>query len=194
MGQRLNIEIVDGEESLANCYYHWSAYTVCALNLVYKIIEAYKSAKAISGVALAVELLEATGAGVPERERVKMAADPDLKDISFCVSLDAINRNDGLIGVTETEKETTRYWEEGRVTIDISSETFDFDVAHPETKSSYYEVYQDSDYPDFDELPEIPYDLDMVPFRKIGSLIDFAENNQYGARLPDDDIAVCWVV
>ena len=31
MGQRLNIEIVNGETSLANAYYHWSAYTKSAL-------------------------------------------------------------------------------------------------------------------------------------------------------------------
>lgn len=27
MGQRLNIEITDGEKTLANSYYHWPAYS-----------------------------------------------------------------------------------------------------------------------------------------------------------------------
>lgn len=37
MGQRLNIEIVDGNTTLANAYYHWSAFTFPALELTAEI-------------------------------------------------------------------------------------------------------------------------------------------------------------
>ena len=38
MGQRLNIEITKNGNVLANSYYHWSAYSDCALNITTKII------------------------------------------------------------------------------------------------------------------------------------------------------------
>lgn len=36
MGQRLNIEIWKDGKVLANAYYHWSAYSVCAVDLARK--------------------------------------------------------------------------------------------------------------------------------------------------------------
>lgn len=40
MGQRLNIEIVNGDTCLANAYYHWSGYTLSACDLTMKILDA----------------------------------------------------------------------------------------------------------------------------------------------------------
>lgn len=38
MGQRLNIEMKTKGKVVANCYYHWSAYTMTALQLTKEII------------------------------------------------------------------------------------------------------------------------------------------------------------
>lgn len=58
MGQRLNIEIVNGETSLANCYYHWSAYTSSALGLTRQIIDAYYDSETFCFDVLFYETIE----------------------------------------------------------------------------------------------------------------------------------------
>ena len=95
MGQRLNIEIVNGETSLANCYYHWSAYTGSALNLTKHIIDSYYDSEAIVGLKMAIELLEATGGGVNETERAEIQKQP--KKFGSFEFKDCTNRNNGLI-------------------------------------------------------------------------------------------------
>ena len=42
MGQRLNIEIMKNGETIANCYYHWSAYTTSALATAIMVISNYE--------------------------------------------------------------------------------------------------------------------------------------------------------
>lgn len=128
MGQRLNIEIVNGEKVLANCYYHWSAYTRPALELTKIVIEEYQNSNMDIGIGLAVSLLEATGGGITEEERINInKKSAKYRGIKF---KDAISRNEGLISVTENGIEETRGWEEGRVTIDLDSKTFNLQVAY----------------------------------------------------------------
>lgn len=109
---------------MANCYYHWSAYTGSALELTRQIIDSYYDSEAIVGLKMAIDLLEATGGDVNETERAEIQKQPE-KFISFEFK-DCTNRNNGLISVIESGKEETRKWEEGRVTIDLRSETFKF--------------------------------------------------------------------
>lgn len=189
MGQRLNIEIVNGEISLANCYYHWSAYTHSALCLTKKVIEAYYDSEAIVGLKMAVDLLEATGGGVNEVEREEIQKQPDkFGHLKF---KDCVNRNGGLLAVTESGKEETRKWEEGRVTIDLDTETFCFDVLSYDTIEDYTEYCDESfNEDDFEKLTECPFDLCKVPFDKVDDLIDFVENNEC-AR--EDEMVLYWV-
>ena len=77
MGQRLNIEVHYDGELIANAYYHWSAYTSSSLNLLGKVIEAYRSRTEINKLKVAVEILQATGAGINEEERQNIAKDKD---------------------------------------------------------------------------------------------------------------------
>ena len=176
MGQRLNIEIVDRETSLANCYYHWSAYTCDALRLTKEIVDAYYDSEAIAGLKMAIDLLEATGGGVDvfEKGRIREQAGK-FGHLKF---KDCSDRNKGLLSVTEIGKEETRNWEEGRVTIDLSTETFSFEVLSYDTIEDYTE-FRDEDFNEeaFEKLPECPFDLCRVPFDKVDDLIDFVENN-----------------
>lgn len=189
MGQRLNIEIVNGETSLANCYYHWSAYTHSALCLTKKVIDAYYDSEAIVGLKMAVDLLEATGGGVNEAEKEEIQKQADkFGHLKF---KDCVNRNEGLLAVTESGKEETRKWEEGRVTIDLDTETFCFDVLSYDTIEDYTEYYDESFNEDaFEKLPECPFDLDCVRFDEIDELICFVYNNDC-ARY--DDLILEWV-
>lgn len=189
MGQRLNIEIVNGETSLANCYYHWAAYTDSALSLTKKIIDAYYDSQAIVGLKMAVDLLESTGGGVNEKERAEIQKQIDkFGSIEF---KDCTNRNEGLLSVTENGKEETRKWEEGRVTIDLDTETFCFDVLSYDTIEDYTEYCDETfDNQAFEKLPECPFDLCRVPFDKIDDLISFVDNN---ACAREDDMVLYWV-
>lgn len=139
MGQRLNIEMKSKGKVVANCYYHWSAYTMTSLQLTEEIISNFDSIQDNNDVKIAVKLLESTGAGYSDR-------------------------NNGLIATTEEEMNDTRYWEEGRVTIDMDNKTFDFNV--------FFTGYGEEDTKDIlEEHPDIvrydDFPLENIPFEKI---------------------------
>lgn len=180
MGQRLNIEICNNTRTLANAYYHWGAYTSSALEYTSEIIEAYYnlSGQITDEFQLAVKLLEATGAGITDEEKEKIKYDPDFdfSDINFSP---AIDRNEGLIAVTEKGMEETRSWEEGRVTINIEDENFCFDVVSYYDKDEYVEDYG---VKSLSKLTQIDHNffLDYLPFEKISWLREFVKNNLTG--------------
>ena len=120
MGQRLNIEIKRKEDNkvLANCYYHWSAYTRESLQLakeiinnVYDVIEVDRNK--VNDKIKAIQLLQTTGAGVEEQDYEKL----EETDQKYCNI--GVDRNLGLISFTEENMEDTRRYEEGRLTITI---------------------------------------------------------------------------
>ena len=186
MGQRLNIEICDGTKTLANAYYHWSAYTSSALEMMTAIIETYYklSDKINDKVELAVELLQATDAGINIEEKERIKNIPDFAYINFQPCID---RNEGLLAVTEEGIEETRRWEEGRVTIDIENETFCFGVFFEYGKDEYVEDYGNES---MSELTEIKHNFfyDYLPFEKITWLNDFIKNNPAGVIVNDSVI------
>lgn len=128
MGQRLNIEIHRNGELLANCYYHWSAYTQDSITLVKQIINAddmdQYAFQHNRDIAYAVYLLMQTGAALtkPELSYVDEPS-PILDFFAHCA-----NRDNGLIAVSPDEMRETRNWEEARVTIDIGTKEIDFGV------------------------------------------------------------------
>lgn len=139
MGQRLNIEIRSKGKVVANCYYHWSAYTMSALRLTKEIINNFDGIQDNDDVKRAVKLLESTGAGYSDR-------------------------NAGLIATSEEKMNDTRYWEEGRITIDMDNKTFDFNV--------FFKGYDEDGTKDIlEEHPNIvrydDFPLENMPFEKI---------------------------
>ena len=118
MGQRLNLEIVQGDAVLANAYYHWSGYTSSAFDLVKQIVDSGVYYSNIADpVEKAIRMLEVTGAGLTEDEFTEMYS-PD----KFAT---ATSRNTGLIAISKTGIEETRRWEEANITIDISTGSID---------------------------------------------------------------------
>lgn len=188
MGQRLNIEVCYDGEPVANAYYHWSAYTSSALNLLRQVIEAYRNRTEINKLKVAVEILQATGAGINEDEKKDIAEDTTgrFNNISF---QDCDNRNTGLLSVTEQGMEETRKWEEGRITVDIGAEDFIFDVWFIMNNEDFEDDFESS----ADQLTDTQIDLteackfsDFEKFRK--AIVD----NPNGVRL-DDDTVLCWI-
>lgn len=189
MGQRLNIEIVDGEDILANSYYHWSAYSKSAIYLLKEIICAYKSEKSIRMLDVAVNLLQATGAGINDSERSRINADESGK-FSGIQFKDAVSRNDGLIAVTGDGIEETRRWEEGRVTVNLASETFIFDVFWSYAEKEFREEWGDDEY---DSLPTNDFDFcEAIPFDDILKIEKLMEEHPNGYRLPCGDV-IQWI-
>lgn len=105
MGQRLNIEITKNGNVLANSYYHWSAYSDCALNITTKIIMEYDYIKRNletshnEDLLFAIKLLEETGAGMNEEEMA--IAKEKIGYDEFIKFKECKNRNEGIIAITE---------------------------------------------------------------------------------------------
>lgn len=192
MGQRLNFEITYDGETLANAYYHWSAYTSSSLNILGKVIEAYKNRTEINPLRVAVEILQATGAGITDEEKVEIGKDKSGKfdGIKF---RDAVSRNEGILSVTPDGIEDTRRWEEGRVSLDISTEKFMFDVMWIENKSEYEECREPGATDDLSYIADVECDptgpCSLWDYEKFAKVI---QDHPYGIRTDNDNIC-CWI-
>lgn len=171
MGQRLNIEIVSNGELLANSYYHWSGYSNTAIIMTEGIIEEYKRRKdGNKGPLFAIRLLESTGAGAVDPERFQeILKMPDVR-LQKCKG-----RNEGMIDIEPKEMQDNRAWEEGRVTIDIAKETFDFDVLEYRTEEDVCEVCEN----DEEEIHETDIKLKEIPFENVFEIEAFIKKADY---------------
>ena len=142
MGQRLNIQIEANDTDtnktkvLANCYYHWSAYTSSAMELVNEIVNSgiYKL-DILDPVEKAIRLLEVTGAGLAEDELTDTYNTPKYKV--------STSRNDGLIAISEEGTNSVSEWEESRVTINLTTGSINMsDMFYDETDEFSSEVYE----------------------------------------------------
>lgn len=166
MGQRLNIEIWDDNKCLANAYYHWSAYTSSACNLVSEILNAMKEMRGEATVYYAIKLLEATGAGLEDDKEREFAAKRCLvNDFKECTG-----RNDGLIAVTDNGIESTRRWEECRVTIYLNQRRVNFENVNVYRSQwewdDYIREYEIDVVQNMENLPRLNYDLTNIPFEE----------------------------
>lgn len=153
MGQRLNLQIEmdipDRSESkvLANAYYHWSGYTSSAYELVKMLADSpycCEECTFTDTVEKAIRLLEATGAGLTEDEFTDTYPESKYK-----LSTD---RSAGLIAISEKGIKDTQYWEEARVTINLSTGMVDMGGV-------YYLDEVDDEDETLEDIPELEYDL-----------------------------------
>lgn len=170
MGQRLNIEIVENGECLANAYYHWSAYTSSAFELAKQIIEAIPTVNEKIPVMKAIRLLEVTGAKLEEGE-IEYAKSMLLGD-EF--DTDA-NRNDGLIAISKKGIDETRKWKEYALYIYLDENRMKFDVLQ---KTPFWEFAKNEEkYNERNvKITDIPmYDIDFsdIKFDKLNHLETF---------------------
>lgn len=187
MGQRLNIEIVSNGVVLANAYYHWSAYTNSSAMLMEEIVHAVDLFPNETELGRAVRLLELTNAGVNENEYKRIKEDKSGKFAGIRFQ-NAIDRNEGLLSVTEYGMDETRKWEEGRVTIDIGIRSVAFSVYWSETLDDYEENY-DQDPMD---LPKRDFNFADIPFDKIDELEKLLDECPDGFR-DNDGYVYTWI-
>lgn len=179
MGQRLNIEIRrrKDNEVLANCYYHWSAYTESSLNLAKEIISNLFSIlhNETSDRIKAIQLLQSSGGGLIEEEYNEL----DNEDKKYCHI--GLNRNLGLISFTKKGIEETRKYEESRLTIDIDFDDIDnwlcgncyidFGVVMPIEKEEIDELIENNKLK-LDKIVEFDFDLQNMNINDISIFID----------------------
>lgn len=218
MGQRLNIEIMKGNKVLANAYYHWSAYTSSALELCKNIIGEIRIAPIIHPASLlrtpeittvtmpgtvssadrdvlhAVRLLESTGAGINESERDRILDKGLCPGIAF---RGAIDRNLGLISITEEGMEETRCWQEGQATIDLDRGRVCFGVFFEwSTLEDYIEEYEIDPSEEPGRMPVAineSIDFENFPFSDIQKIIDIVDQTEDSGILLTDGRVLSWI-
>lgn len=189
MGQRLNVEILYDGTLMANAYYHWSAYTSSSLDIVEQILKSSKDAFEKKGTReifdTAIDMLESTGAKLTHDDL--LAYDSIHEYDLFGNELETkkrdcigVNRNNGLISITSYGMFNTRYWEEGRVQIDLHTKKINFNV--------FFEICEDElEDVDIDDVPEIDIDFNDISiddFEKVKNiLLEMKSKKQYDFKL-----------
>lgn len=173
MGQRLNIEIISDGTVLANCYYHWSAYTQSALELTKIILDSLEGVNDEKNIVdKAVLLLQATGATLLQEEYAVSSKNENFLKYQP-------NRNSGLIAVSEKGINDTRCWEEGRVVIDISDRVVDFDVF-------FHISEEDEGIDELTDFPFYPYEISFDDFEEFHmELLNIIQADKYYIKADD---------
>lgn len=197
MGQRLVIEIrtkniAGTSEVLASAYYHWSAYSGVALDLLGTISKKYHEIqnKIISEKKIAVEMLQSIGAGIEDAERESIEGSPEYEGFIFksCVS-----RNDGILCVTDEGVQENRIAADYLIILDLDSETFSFDVASFLTEPEYYDRVETGVI--YNELPTYSLDFSNIPLSSIDALTGVYVCNPNGIKAfwDGEKYAIMWV-
>lgn len=209
MGQRLNIEIKrkNSDKVIANCYYHWSAYTESSLylakDILSHIIEYYKEKDDITK---AIKLFQSVGSGLCEEDYNRLS----IEEQKYCKIAD--NRNLGIISINEDTMQTTRDWEEGRITIELDDNdykdiqhfdiytTIDFDVYYlydiDEFKTDYEEEIANGKI-NLDNIVELDINLRCMTIEDINVFlcnINNIENNGYCFKIKGDNNTIYQII
>ena len=171
MGQRLNIEIIEDSQRIATSYYHWGAYTSFAIELTETILNSISllERKYSNKKLLAIRLLEATGARLTEVALEK--AKEEFPDSEF--ENENLNRNDGLIDITEEEMDTTFYWEESNVSIELNDRSVKFDVFYILQRDDYEKECEE----DFKQLEF--YNIDFADYYQLKKVLEKTGGNSF---------------
>lgn len=184
MGQRLNVEIMKDKKVLANCYFHWSAYTSSSLSITKELVDHYLSTmkgKITDPLYSAVKLLlQNEGSGLSQQSLEFM--NKNYPDETWP---EATSRNDGLIACVNDEIEETEKWEEGRVVMDLDDETIDFDVLFEFPLQDADDYFEEDDKFNVLEVPMLNIPLTAIPFKSIEKVEYFF--NKYHTFVYDDE-------
>lgn len=180
MGQKLNFEIWNEGKVLANAYYHWSAYTSSAAYIVDSAMNYIENnpVRDANDLLYAIRILEATGAGLTDREIEHAKLRPALDGATFA---ECTGRNDGLIGISEKEISETRWWGEGSVYIFLDEKRISFRVFFIEKKWDW-EKEQREDYgietANANNLEVVSFNFDDIKFDDWADLSDFLRTRE----------------
>lgn len=175
MGQRLVITIHAFDEDIAKIYYHWSAYTMCALNVAQDIVENVDWESCTSKDELILKItkhIEKSGGGVDYSDRNAFAEKYPNEKFN-----DAPSRNDGLIAITSHGMGELQYWSEGDLTINFDEQTVQNYVFFIyDSREELLEYFDESELDnikieDFPELDSDPREFEFGQFEDIKKIL-----------------------
>lgn len=183
MGQRLIINISNGEDIIATSYYHWSGYTDSAFELCEIISERMQNDEYLSisdnnehleQIKKAVDLLSSTGARLQKDEKRYANA----KYLGVFVSLPfATNRKDGMIAISKDCIIDLNQWGEAFVKIDLNSGDIEFEVWNYdediEEFRNWYQIEENEEIPEISIHPEHLKYSNLKEFRQEISNLDY---------------------
>jgi hypothetical protein len=217
MGQRLVVEIKRNDNVIASAYYHWSAYTVPALNVLSSMNKhVFSNAKNMTDEELQVSLIRfaerSTAVGYIDSDEAKQAVVQEFQekfndspeyiqymledlfiksgglspsDIEYAnqkfkeeVFKTDVNRNEGLISISEKEIQKDLDWAEGLITVNLDDGTILNGVIYEYDIQSYLEeTEEDNDdyFYDPDDLPKSPINLSEFTLDEIEIVKDVIE-------------------
>lgn len=185
MGERLVVNISNGEDDLAAVYYHWGAYTTDALRIVQRIVETlgdYES-KSVEEMQLdLIKMCERDGGGIE-------SDDVDYISNKFKCNFkrDNISRNDGLIAISSEGIATVNQWA-APIYINLGDMSIDNYVC------DVFQSYQDYldrcndcgiDAESYDLIKPISYRLDYFTFEELPTLYDELDNSDFVVKHGD---------
>ena len=178
MGQRLVITVRKNDSDIATIYYHWSADSVSALqeaNDLVDYIKAYEIDKLedIDDIQLKlIRFCEANGGGISAND--ELYAKQKFEGIHKFKDNKLVNRNYGLIDISENGMEYSKSWSEADVVIDLDNAIILNDVFFTcEDFEEFFEYYTDDLYTSIEEVPLYDCgDISNIKFDEINAVSD----------------------
>lgn len=174
MGQRLVISIRHFDENVACLYYHWSAYTISALEEARKVWNCIceKDDLLVQDLQLRlIRMVEESGGGIEGGEGSTEFARIQSMFPDETFKIRDISRNDGLIAISEVGTNRMLDWAEGTVTIDMDEGMIENDVFFLSDLDEYREDNERSDA-SLEDIPEIDEDITFFPVDRLDYVID----------------------
>jgi hypothetical protein len=181
MGQRLIITVQVEEQDIAKLYYHWGAYTVDALYQVKRIINSLAHQGELSKDELILHLIhfvESEGGGIYGGSGSYEWNYVVKKFPNQVFKSKDIDRNNGLIAISERGMNELQYYSEGDVVIDYDGQAVANNVFFCYENVNEYEQYW-TDYHCADCCPtpfEVDTNIEHFDFCDINPVIEIVEN------------------
>ena len=177
MGQRLVVTVKTHEKEIAKIYYHWSAYTCCALYETRNVINCIYNHKDEPEKEMLLNLIrfcEANGGGIRGTKEEFEYIQSLYHNETFVT--ENYSRNNGLIALSESGMKDLQDWSEGDVYINIDTDKVDFYVyygyanfaEYAEEKKSYDD---DFDKTELDDIPKFDFCLGLFEANDIDAII-----------------------
>lgn len=184
MGQRLVITANYKNQEIAKIYFHWSAYTVSALQEAYDLINAINISDCTTIEDLQLQLIhycEDNGGCVNGG-----AYSEEMKYVKFIFPKEEFkdngNRNQGLIAISDIGRDEIQENSEGDLIINFDSQEVS-NYCYIGWDLAGYKNYRKDEYEeevDFNSIESLDLDMGRIPFNDVSSAIaDLQSLNDY---------------
>lgn len=184
MGQRLVITVDYKNQEIAKIYFHWSAYTVSALQEAYDLINAINISDCATIEDLQLQLIrycESNGGCVDGG-----AYSEEMKYVKFIFPKEEFkgngNRNNGLIAISDVGRNEMQENSEGDLIINFDSQEVS-NYCYICWNLAGYKNYRKDEYEeevDFNSMESLDLDMGCIPFNDLSSAIaDLQSLNDY---------------